>query len=364
MKKIKKLIKHPGMFFRDFLNKKYPLKNTELPHIESVEPVIIKSTYSLNELVASNIVDKFPIDVVFTWVDNSDKTWLQKYQKFAPAYEKNAALYATDPARFSNHNELYYSVNAVLRFMPWVNHIYIVTDCQIPTWLDKHEKVTIIDHRDIIDEIYLPTFNSHVIEAFLHKIPKLNENFIYFNDDVFVARPLQSEHFFQSNGIASIFVSEKSLRKMRKKGTITPTLSASERSISLLNQYYQTNIDTTLVHTYIPLKKSIYELAWQRYEKETKAFLVNKFRHNNDLNFANFLIPWLMYLEGKAVPQLDICYYFNIRSADALAKYKKLIQKKKDGQEPHSFCANDFNSNKSIPNYHQSLINMLQSYYQ
>ena len=45
-----------------------------------------------------------------------------------------------------------------------------------------------MDHREIIEQEYLPTFNSHVIEANLHKIPNLSEHFIYFNDDVFVAK--------------------------------------------------------------------------------------------------------------------------------------------------------------------------------
>lgn len=52
-----------------------------------------------------------------------------------------------------------------------------------------------MDHREIIDHDYLPTFNSHVIEANLHKIPNLSEHFIYFNDDVFVAKPLQKAIF-------------------------------------------------------------------------------------------------------------------------------------------------------------------------
>ena len=363
MKKIKKFIKKPGIFFRDYLNKKYPVRNIEQPYTESSEAILIQGSDLLNRLVAVNTKDIIPIDVVFTWVDGGDEQWYKKYQEFAPKYEKEAALYATDSARFSNHNELFYSVNAVLKFMPWVNHIYIVTDNQTPVWIDNNPKITIVDHKDIIDKEYLPTFNSHVIEAFLHKIPNLNENFIYFNDDVFVARPLQPEHFFQNNGIASIFMAEKSIKKMRLKGTITPTLSASERSITLLNKFYNTNIDTPLVHTYIPLKKSMYQLAWQRYENETRAFLGNKFRMSNDLNFANFLIPWLMYFEGKSVPRVEICYYFNIRSNDALVKYRKLLHKKKIGQEPHSFCANDFNSKRSVPNYYQHLIEYLDLYY-
>ena len=37
------------------------------------------------------------------------------------------------------------------------------------------------------------------------------EGLEYFNDDVFVARPLPKEHFFHANGIASLFIAVPSL---------------------------------------------------------------------------------------------------------------------------------------------------------
>ncbi len=47
-------------------------------------------------------------------------------------------------------------------------------------------KLIIITHKDIIPEIYLPTFNSLCIELYLYNIPNLSNNFIYFNDDMIV----------------------------------------------------------------------------------------------------------------------------------------------------------------------------------
>lgn len=364
MKKIRKFLKTPHLFFRDYLNKKYPVKNIEQPYVEDEEAFIVRSSNKLPRLASKNSSDYLQIDVVFTWVDSSDVAWQHRYKQHTQHID-NMALYADDPARFENHNELYYSVHSVLNYMPWVRNVYIVTDAQIPAWLVKkpNEKIHIIDHCQIIDDVYLPTFNSHVIEAFLYKIPNLSENFIYFNDDVFVARELPMEHFFQKNGIASIFIANKSLEKMRNNGLITPTLSASKKSIDLINRYYRTKIDMPLVHTYIPLKKSIYKLAWELYSDQIKSFLPNRLRTNNDLNFANFLVPWLMYFEGKAMPRPEICYYFNIRSAHALAQYKKLLAKKAKGEEPHSFCANDFHSSNSISNYQERLLDMLSNYY-
>ena len=190
--------------------------------------------------------------------------------------------------------------------MPWVRNIFIVTADQKPKWLDEnsHSKIKLINHSQIIDAKYLPTFNSHVIEANLYKIPDLSEHFIYFNDDVFVARPLMPNHFFENNGLASLFVANKSLQKMYQRGLITPTLTASEHALMLLKKYYpKINIDTPLVHTYIPLRKTSFEKAWLLFEDEINSFLNNKVRHNSELNMASFLVPWLMYLDGYATPK-------------------------------------------------------------
>lgn len=70
-----------------------------------------------------------------------------------------------------------------------------------------------------------------------------------------------------------------------------------------------------------------------------------------------------MYLEGKSVLTPEICYYFNIRSANAKAQYKKLLKKKHSSNQPHSFCANDFNSKTNIPNYKLQLTEILKEYY-
>ena len=359
-RKIKKLIKNPPVFFRDYLNKRYPLTYTELKISETTEAAFIE--YSEKNLVTTT--ELLPVDVVFTWVNNQDKKWQQRYQMYATSVDINKfGQYATDTARFDNHNELYYAVLSVKKYLSWIRKIFIVTDNQIPTWVDEFNNITIIDHKDIIDHTYLPTFNSHVIEAFLHKIPNLSENFIYFNDDVFVARSLPKEHFFSANNLASIFISSKKLETMMKKNTKTPTMFAMKKSIELINKHYNQNIQNGLVHTYFPLKKSIYKKAWELFEDDIREFLPNKFRGNNDINMATFLIPWLMYYEGKATERIDICYYFNIRSYSATTYYKRLLQLKSLNASPHSFCANDFNTKTEYKNYQENLIDMLQKYF-
>lgn len=365
-KKIKKLIKNPGIFFRDYFNKRYPTINNEQKISEIDEPILIDSDIQMSLLEASIETQSTPVDVVFTWVNDRDDKWRQKYESALSQINSPIGLYANDQARFANHDELYYSVHSVLKFLPWVRKVFIVTDEQVPEWYqdnERYQKLEFISHHQIIDEQYLPTFNSHVIEANLFKIPDLSENFIYFNDDVFVARPLPKEHFFATNGNVSIFLAKKSLAKMRKKGVMTPTLFACFNCQELLKEQYQVEVDMPLVHTYIPLKKSYYEQAWQLYENQITAFLPNKFRSNNDLNLASFLVPYLMFLEGRAVTRAEVCYYFNIRTANAMAQYNKLLAKKLRNEAPHSICANDFNSQKQVSNYSENLEVFLKSYF-
>ena len=74
--------------------------------------------------------------------------------------------------RFENHDELRYSLRSVFENLPWINHIYLITNKQRPTWLKEHPKITVVDHTEIIPSELLPTFSSVVIENYLRKLFK------------------------------------------------------------------------------------------------------------------------------------------------------------------------------------------------
>ncbi len=233
MSKLIKLAKNPSLFIRDFFLKRNPLILNEIKCPIDEEQTLIRHEEFINQALEN----KLEIDVVYTWVDDTDSKWKNSFKKTkAATCEEKFGLHALDSARFANNDELRYSVESVKKNMPWVRHIYVVTDMQRPTWVTSDSDIKIIDHKDIISSKYLPTFNSHVIEACLHNIPGLSENFIYFNDDVFVARPLHKSHFFLPNGVASIFVSLKSIRQMKNQGVCTPTLGAMLHSRKLLKK--------------------------------------------------------------------------------------------------------------------------------
>ena len=144
----------------------------------------------------------FPIDVVYMWVDGSDPAWVERKNEalvragLEPMHDGAAA------ERFRDNGELRYSMRSVEQFAPWVRNIYLVTDQQVPEWLDPdHPRITVVDHRDLFGEHgSVPNFNSHAIGARLHHIVGLSEHYLHFNDDFFLARPVLPQLFFTSNG--------------------------------------------------------------------------------------------------------------------------------------------------------------------
>ncbi len=140
-------------------------------------------------------MDNKEIDLVYLWVDGSDPQWLRKKQLFTGAPNDNSEMNSV--ARYADNDELKYSLRSVEKYVPWIRKIFIVTDSQVPPWLNtEHPKIKIIDHKDIIPAEVLPVFNSSVIEYYLYKIPGLMEHFLFSNDDMFFNASLSPDFFF------------------------------------------------------------------------------------------------------------------------------------------------------------------------
>lgn len=139
------------------------------------------------------------IDIVYMWVDGNDPVWLKKKNKYLGKAEgQNEEL--SGICRYEQHDELLYSLRSVSCYAPWIRYIYIVTDGQVPVWLNTdHPKLKIIDHKEIIEERYLPLFNSTAIELNLARIPGLSEYFLLANDDTYFGRPVSPSFFFTSD---------------------------------------------------------------------------------------------------------------------------------------------------------------------
>ena len=135
------------------------------------------------------------IDFVQPWVDGNDPEW----QKEKACYSPSPMAESSSEVRYRDWDNLQYWFRAAEKFAPWVNRIHFITWGHTPVWLKKDApKLNIVDHRDYIPQEYLPTFSSHTIELNMHRIPGLSENFVYFNDDMFLTRPVRPEDFFKN----------------------------------------------------------------------------------------------------------------------------------------------------------------------
>lgn len=135
------------------------------------------------------------IDFVVLWVDGLDAKWQREKKQYKPEYQSNG----NSENRYRDWGLMKYWFRGIEKYASWVNKIFFVTNGQIPSWLNtKHPKLRLVEHKDYIPEKYLPTFNSNVIELWLHRIPDLSEHFVLFNDDMFLINKVTPREFFKN----------------------------------------------------------------------------------------------------------------------------------------------------------------------
>ena len=242
------------------------------------------------------------VDVVYTWVDGTDEDWLAKKKKYFEKEDKS--LLTTDGhgiIRFQDRDELKYSLRSIQQFAPWVHHVYIVTAGQKPKWFKKNHFVTIVDHKTIFkDPDVLPVFNSHAIEANLHHIPDLEEEYLYLNDDVFIGRPATRSDFFTEDGKAKVFVHGN-----MASGPVNPKdgswIVANKNAANLLSQLFGRGPRACLAHTIQPCRKSAAYAAEELLPDIFALVSSHRFRSLKDYGMTNGLIPHIAIQEGKAV---------------------------------------------------------------
>lgn len=135
---------------------------------------------------------KTPIDVVFTWVNGSDPDLIRQMS----FYQQNTTKISAN--RYIDYGGLKYSLRSVEKYANWVRNIYIVTNGQVPNWLNlNNSRVRLVTHEQIFpNKSHLPTFSSPAIESHLHRINGLSNAFIYMNDDILLTAPVYSQDFF------------------------------------------------------------------------------------------------------------------------------------------------------------------------
>ena len=279
------------------------------------------------------------IDLVYLWVDGDDPKWIAKRKS------RMGDLSDTDEdcrGRYADNEELKYSLRSIEKYAPWIHQIFIVTDQQIPKWLDTlNPKIQIIDHSEILPTACIPCFNSIVIEHHLHKIPGLSEYFLYANDDMFLNLPVTPGDFFSKDLTPKIRLNHRPLRKwtfLIKKMIFGKRLSIHNQAIHnaalLVEKKYGTYYNGKSHHNIDAYLKSTNQYARQVFDQEISDTLSHHIRSPKDIQRS--LYSYVALAEGRG----HSCYVSQHTSfrlhIDNRKHYKKF-----ERFNPMFFCMND-----------------------
>lgn len=294
------------------------------------------------------------IDFVITWVDGSDPRWAAKKNQYknkkSAGSSEEKISEDKEKVRYRDWGLLPFLFRGIEQYAPWVNRVYLVTDEQAPAWLNREcPKLTLVDHKDFIPGEYLPAFSANVIELNLHRIKGLSEQFVFFNDDMFLMNPCREEDFFK-NGTPC---DEGSLNGINGRdelfaGILFQDMSLMNRHYSSrdikknlgkwLNLKYGTNIIRTMLllpfnrlqgifnhHGPLPLKKSTYRKVWERDGSILAETCTRKFRTAQDV--SGYVFRYEQLLSGEFVPQKSLNRYLEVTSSvkeidKAMKKFK------------------------------------------
>ena len=312
-------------------------------------------------------MNEFPIDFVVVWVDMNDPVWQKDFA--ACKGIEQADSYNTGMERFRDYGLLKYWFRGVEKFTPWVNKIHFVTCGQKPEWLDiTNPKLHLVDHKEIIPHQYLPTFNSGVIERYIHKIPGLADHFVYFNDDFYVIRPTPPSRFFQKGLPCDIAVFQYnpswSPYYVMLKNNISIINSAFNKNkviesykekwftkeyggklwMNYLMKHYDKFITLRVHHNAQPYLKESFDNTWKYAEVQLSATSKNRFRDKSD--YTHELFRTWQICEGNFVPYNT---YKDTKMFPLMVKPKQAVKAIRN-QEYSLVCLND---NKNIRNYNR-----------
>jgi len=276
----------------------YDLDPTGLANVRSSRALVKR--FAINDLESiysgNNTANALKVDAVYTWVNHADLTWQNLWKESFP--ENNF-----DPDRFTNNDELKYSLRSLHKYAPWLNKIYIVSNCDRPSWLAEDPRIIWIDHVEIFpDTTALPTFNSHAIEACLHRIPNLSEQFIYLNDDFVLSQPCLPTDFFDECGRSLSYFEPYGMVTAHIDADSPDYLIAASNVCKLLKEDFPTYSPRTL-HRHVPysLRKSVLQEIEERYTQAFRLTREAKIRSVNDINLTSFLYHHFAYITGSAV---------------------------------------------------------------
>lgn len=261
------------------------------------------------------------MDIVITYVNGLDPVWQKEYEKYTntPIVEK----------RFRDWGTLRYLFRGIAKNMPFIRRVHLVVsgESQVPEWINRQE-VNIVLHKDIIPAELLPTFNCNPIEMHLHNIEGLDEEYLYFNDDIFPLLPCKPTDFFRDGkGVIRmsrhLFVFDMFKQICRNSNRVAYEALGRRPSPLFLRPQ----------HVCTPMLKSEVQAVYNAKREEIIGSMTTT-RSAKNLN--QYLFLDYMYLKGKIINERLSKKHFSVGVVSA-NKLRKFIE-----QPTHKLtCVND-----------------------
>lgn len=271
--------------------------------LDSANHLEVAETHDGKSHAKLHALEGVPVDVVYTWVDSADPRWEAGRREWAD--RQGAKLDSSDnDQRYLDRDELRYSLRSLWLYAPFVRNVFIVTAGHHPKWLNvTHSNVHVIHHTLIFpDPEDLPTFNSHAIEACLHRIPGLAEHFVYFNDDVFLGRETTVNTFFTKGGLMKSRLSRtQSIPAVQPDMTATPTDWAAYNAAEVISRDFGILFDRKVMHVPMPMKCSLLNEIEERYRDLVTTTRTARFRSPTDLAIPSMLAHFYGISVAKGV---------------------------------------------------------------
>ncbi|AYC99589.1 stealth conserved region 3 domain-containing protein [Neorhizobium sp. NCHU2750] len=272
-----------------------------------------------------------PTDAVYTWVDSTAPSW----RELIKPYKDPGAI---DPDRFSHNDELRHSIRSLAMYAPWIRTVYIFSNCPAPDWFVSSDRYRWVMHDEVMPQEVLPTFNSHVIETYLHLLPGLSENFIYLNDDFFLSSNLNKNDFFTAYGQSVARLEPYGvipyLRQLCKQDRAEEWQHAAVNGANLLQSV--TGMLPVQMHRHAPyaFNKTLFQSLLDEFSGAAAVTRAARFRTKDDVSFASFLYHHYALSKGKCVESNEnsmIVRHTNYRMFDKRSGHLAL----------RFFCLND-----------------------
>ena len=237
------------------------------------------------------------LDVVYTWVDGAASAPILR--ALLDAERASLLPGAATENRYRSIDELRFSLRSLHLYAPWVRRIFLVTNGEVPAWLNRDcPKLRLVTHAEIFaDASALPTFNSHAIELNLHRIPGLGPAFLYFNDDLFLGQPVRPDDFLSADGVQSIFFTDWDIPRAKTEQAHD---QAYRFTLWLLDRDYGARPRRMLAHVPQLYRVDVLEEICRRWKEEVANTCGNRFRTGDDVVLR---ILYAYYLLESPLPR-------------------------------------------------------------